>query len=460
MNFREYLDVLEKSGRLLRVKKSISPEFEISAAIKYVAEPKGKGICFERVQGFDVPVVGNIYANAENISLAFGVSKDELWETYINRAENPVSPALVKKSPAQAVVIDGGVDILRTMPVLTHNKRDADPYMTSCVTIARDPETGVRGMGLHRIQVKSKDTLGIYLATPPLSHFVAKAEQLNKPLDIAIVSGVSPAVFFASVFMLERVSATRTDKFEIAGGFDKNSIDLVKCLSVDLEVPADAEFILEGQIFPDKKEEEGPFGESTGYYLTYDNPVAKINLISHRKDPVYHALLPFSREVESLVDVMMLPSLFKQIKKDLPDIELRRLSFMALGETCIAQITKRQDEDPLVLINYLLANPFTKIAIVTDEDVEITNPYDVAWAVSTRVRFDREAIIKKDLPGLMIDPCVGELERMPDTSLQFGKVSKMGIDATKPLDQLERFEKADVPQETKLKVLKLLEGIN
>lgn len=457
MELRDYLKELETSGNVIRVSEELSTKFEIPAAIKYIAEQQNRAILFDKVKGYDVPVVGNIYASPGQLSLAFGVEEGKLDETYISRAQNLIKPRIISSCPAQDVVIEKDIDILKTIPVLTHNEKDAGPYMTSCITIAKDPETGQRGMGLHRIQVKDKDTIGIYLATPPLSHFLTKAERLKKPLDIAIVSGVAPAIFFAAIFVLERASATRIDKLEIAGGFSQQPIDLAKCLSVDLEVPANAEFILEGQIIPNKREMEGPFGESTGYYLTYNNPIAKIKRITHRKSPIYHALLPFSIEVESLINVMMLPSLSRQIQNSLPEIGLSRLSFMALGEICVAQIAKRSEEDAPKLIEYLLANPFTKIAIVTDEDVEISDPYEVAWAVSTRVRLDREVIIKKDLPGLMIDPSVGDLEATPDTSLQVGKTAKMGIDATKPLGEFERFEKADVPNEVKRMILKLLE---
>ena len=456
MDLRSCLKKLEEAELLNRVHDELSPFFEISAAIKYIGESRKKAVLFEKVRGYDVPVVGNLYGSPRQLAIAFGVGDDRLDEIYLSRAQSPIKPRFVGNSPAQEVVIDKEVNIVETIPVLTHNEKDAGPYMTSCVTIAKDPETGQRGMGLHRIQIKDKNRIGIYLATPPLSHFFAKAERLNKPLDIAIVSGVEPAVFFAAIYVLERTSATRMDKFEIAGGFAQEAIKLVKCLSSDLEVPANAEFILEGQILPNRREKEGPFGESTGYYLTYNNPVANIRLISHRKDPIYHALAPFSQEVESLIGVMMLPSLLRQIKIDLPEVRVIRLSFMALGEICVAQIYKKTEEDPITLIKYLFDNPFIKIVIVADNDVNISDPYEVAWAVSTRVRFGEDIFIQKDLPGLMIDPSVGDLERVPDTSLQVGRTAKIGIDATKPLHELEKFEKVDVPSKVKEKILRLL----
>ena len=456
IELRDYIKKLEKSGKLIHVTEELETRFEISAAMRYIAEPMDKVVIFDKVKGYDIPVVGNLFGSREQLAIAFGVSKDKLEEAYVNRANNPVKPKIVKDSPAQEVVIDKDVDILKVIPVLTHNEKDAGPYMTSAITIARDPETGIRGMGLHRIQIKDKDTVGIYLATPPLSHFLTKAEQLNKPLEIAIVSGVAPAIFFAAVFMVGRFGMTM-DKFEIAGGFAQEPIELVKCRSVDVEVPSNAEFILEGEVIPHRREKEGPFGESTGYYLAYDNPVAKIKTITYRSKPIYHALMPFSPEEESLIGVMMLPNLLNQLQDDLPEIKIRQVSFMALGELCMAKISKRFEEDAPKLIDYLFSHPFTKIVVVTDEDVNIYKPEEVAWAVSTRVRPDKDVIIKNGLPGLMIDPSVGSLEVTSDLSLQVGKTAKIGIDATKPLEELERFERIDVPMEVKEKILNLVE---
>jgi 2,5-furandicarboxylate decarboxylase 1 len=453
---RNYIKKLGKAKNLIHITEELSTRFEIAAAMRHIAEPISKAVIFDEVKGYDIPVVGNLYGSRKHLSIALGVAEDRLEEAYVSRAKNPIKPKMVTDSPAQEVVINKDIDILKVIPVLVHNEKDAGHYMTSAITIAKDPETGIRGMGLHRIQIKDKDTVGIYLATPPISHFLTKAERLNKPLEIAIISGVSPAVFFGAIFMIGRISNVIIDKFDIAGAFAQEPIELVKCCSVDLEVPTNAEFILEGEIIPHRREKEGPFGESTGYYLTYDNPVAKIRTITRRAKPIYHALMPFSTEEEALIGVMMLPFLTNQIEVALPEIEIKKLNFMALGEICIAQIRKRMEEDPQKVIDYLFSNPFTKIGIVTDEDVNISKATEIAWAVCTRVRPDRDLVIKRDLPGLMIDPSVGGLEITPDLSLQVGKTAKIGIDATKPLDELERFERIDVPAEVKKKVLGLV----
>ena len=452
MDLRGFLKRLEASDELIRLGEELSTEYEIPAAIKYIARHKGKAVLFERVKGYDSPVVANLLGRARLLAIAFGVEEDKLEQTFMTRAQNPVKPVMVDHAAVQEVVIDSGIDICRTIPVLTHHERDAGPYMTSAITIAKDPETGIRGMGLHRIQVKDKDTIGIFLATPPLSHFLAKADRLDKPLEIAIASGVDPLTFCAGIFFAPQ----GIDKFDIAGGFTEAAIELVKCRSVDVEVPANAEFVLEGYVIPRRREKEGPFGESSGYYLAYDNPVAKIKVITHRTKPIYHALMPFTGEEEILLGVMRLPFTIREIQNALPQVKVQRINLRATGEICIVQIDKRTEDDALKVIDYLLSDSFVKMAVVTDGDVDISELDEVAWAVATRVRPDKDVVIKSGLPGIMIDPSVAGTEFTPDGSLQIGRTAKIGINATKPLGELERFERIDVPPEVRDRISKML----
>jgi 2,5-furandicarboxylate decarboxylase 1 len=450
-DLRTFVQRLEESGELVRVSEELSTQHEIAAAIKYVAQREGKAVLFERAKDYDVPIVANLLGSRERVAMAFDVKEHDLDETYLARAQNRIKPVVVTSAPVQEVMIESEIDIRRTLPVLTHHEKDAGPYMTSAITIAKDPETGVRGMGLHRIQVKDKDTIGIFLATPPLSHFLAKAEQQGKPLQIAVASGVAPLTFCAAIFFAPQ----GVDKFEIAGGFAQAPIELVRCRSVDIEAPADAEFILEGSIIPQQREKEGPFGESTGYYFTYDNPVAKIKAISHRANPIYHALLPFSGEERVLTSFMLGSYTLRQVQKALPQV--RRMHIQLVGEIVIAQIDKKSDDDGAKVIDYLLSSPFAKIVVVTDGDVNISDLDEVAWAVGTRVHFDRDVTIRSDLPGLMIDPSTSGGEKTPDLSQLTTRTAKIGIDATKPLSELGKFERIDVPQGVKEKIWKILE---
>ena len=450
---RYFLGQLEASGSLVHFRKEVGVEYEIPAVIKYIAKNVEKAVVFDKVKGYESLVVGNLFGSRKHLAIAFGIREEELEKSYVARAQNPIKPTVVGSGPVQEVVVEGGIDLQKVMPLLTHHAKDAGAYMSSAITVAKDPETGMRGMGLHRIQIKGKDGMGFFLGTPPLSEFLAKAERMGKPLEIAVVSGVDPWTFCASVFY----APEGIDKFDIAGGFAGRSLELVKCRSVDLEVPADAEFVLEGHIIPGVREKEGPFGESTGYYLTYDNPVGKIEVITHRAKPIYHALMPFTQDEEILIDVMMRPWMLGMLQESFPG-KVRGLSLGAVCEFCAVQIEKKGDDDALKVIEHLLATPFIKIAVVVDSDVDICEPKEVIWAMCTRARPDKDVIIKSALLGSMIDPSV-EAPEVLELGLMAGRTSKIGIDATKPLEELERFERINVPPEVEKKILDLIEVI-
>ncbi len=451
-DLRSFLTELETAGELVRVSAELSPRYEVAAAIKSIAQKLGKAVLLEKVKGYDIPVVGNLLGSNRRLAIALGVREEDLRTAYLEGRSKPIKPRLIASAPVQEKVIDSGIEILGTMPILTHHQKDAGPYITCAFVVAKDPITGVRGLGIHRIQIKGQDTIGIFLASPPLSDFVAKAEEQDKPLEIAIVSGADPVTYFAS----PQSASQGTDKYDIAGGLARAPIELVKCKSVDIEVPAYAEFVLEGYIIPHLREKEGPFGESTGYYLTYNNPIAKIKVITHRTKPVYHALVPFGPEEKLLLfPSYQIDTLF-WLQGILPSV--RQVYCPAFGVIYV-QIEKRTEEDAGVIINALFtraAVPYAKVVIVVDTDVDILNPEDIAWALGSRVRPDKDLIIQPDLPGLVIDPSTSDTKGIEELSRSKTLTAKIGIDATKPLGEREKYEKVDTPLEVRLKITKML----
>jgi 2,5-furandicarboxylate decarboxylase 1 len=338
------------------------------------------------------------------------------------------------------------------MPVLTHQERDAGPYFTTGVVIAKDPETGIRGMGIHRIQVKGPRTLGILLNNPPVAAFLEKAEKRGDPLEIAIALGLDPVTFFSSIIWAPQ----GIDKFDIAGGLLERPVPLVRCESVDLEVPARAEFVLEGRVLPGRREPEGPLGESTGYYFTFNNPVIEVQAVTHRNDPVYHALMPFAGEEEVLINFSW------QMENRLSFLEaipgLKDISLKHLGLITVAQVAKRQEGDGRRVIEALFdAGIPNKIVIAVDEDVNIADMGDVWWAMATRFQPARDVIIKEGLRGLRIDPSATEQAGGASGSGRPEVVSsKIGLDATKPLDQWKKFDRIGVPPKVRERVAALL----
>ncbi len=451
-DLREFIRTLEVNRELIHVTETLSPKHEIPAVIQELSHVKNKALFFDHVKGYEVPVVGNLLGTRKRLALALGVPEQEIREKYFSCKERRIKPVVVKDAPVKEVEILSHVDLLGAIPVLTHHEKDSSPYLTCAIAIAKDPETGIRGMGIHRIQIKDKNRIGIFLATPPLAHFLAKSEAKGLPLEIAVVIGVDPLTFFSSVIRVPY----GTDKLEIAGGLAGRPVEIVCCSTVGVEVPASAEFVLEGQVLPGERQEEGPFGESTGYYFRYQSPVAEIKAITHRKNPIYQALLPFAYEDAMLVELCGEMEHLNDLQKLYPSV--RRVHLSNLGLMAVVQIKKESDREAKLIIDHLLGNPFTKTVIVVDEDVDPSDDHEVKWALSTRVQPERDVIIKSNMDGLVIDPSTGGHRVSPELfSTLITKTSKMGIDATGPTEAYARFEKIDTPEETKRRLTPLLQ---
>jgi len=444
---RDFLDFLEKEGDLIEIDRELSPSFEIPAAIKYANKKGNKAVLFKKVKGYPgISIAGNLLGHKRRLAKSLDCQADKIVDEYLKRRKTPIKPKIVESGPVKDVVITD-IDLEKTLPAITHHAKDAGPYITCGITTAKHPETGIRGMGIHRIQVKGKNRIGIFLATPPLSEFLRVAEEKNKPLEIATFIGVDPITFFSSV-----TSAPKgIDKFDIAGGLLKTPVELTKTETKNLEIPANAEFVLEGKILPGAREKEGPFGESTGYYFTYQNPVAEIDCITHRKNPVYQALLPFSTEEDVLLNVSWESEFLRTIQNKFPQVNKVHLNPSCLGISSVVQIANQEKGlSKEILREFFDTNPFVKILVIVDEDVNPENPEEVDWAIATRVRSDLDIIVRPDSPGMPIDPSVGDN----------GLVVKLGIDATKSLEDKEHFEKIEIPTEIEKRIFSMMNEEN
>lgn len=440
-DLRSFVEHLKNQGDLIKVEEPLSARHEIPAVLKQMDNISGAAVLFSSAKGYGIPVVGHLLGQRRRLAQALGVKEEKLAEAYQSRRNKPIKPVIRKRAPCQEVVITKGVNIARTIPVLTHHAKDVSPYFTCALTTVKDPDSGMRGVGLHRIQVKDRDTISINLATPPLSHIWERAEKKGLFLQFAIAIGMDPITFFTSVVRAPQGE----DKFEIAGGLAGRPIELVKCKTIDVDVPARAEFVLEGYLIPGRRDTEGPFGESNGYYFTYQNPVGKIKAITHRRNPIYHALMPWTSEESVLVELAWELDYLKSIQQSFPIV--RRMAMRTLGMVVVAEVEKKADEDVPKLLDYLLrSSPFLKVAIAVDGDVNIHDPLEVEWAVATRTQPSRDVLLRDGLPGMSLDPSAsggnydaGHMEFVTTTS-------KMAIDATKPVHDPEgRFEKIDVP---------------
>lgn len=223
--------------------------------LKILDKEEGPAVIFEKPKGYTIPVVGNLMSTRKRLAMALGVDEKDLIEEYLRRKENLIPPKVVLEGPVKEVVIKEKIDIPGFFPVVTYSEKDSNPYITTGVVIVRDPNSGQQTMGLHRLQVLGKNRLTILLLSPPIPQYYQQMEAQNQYLEVAIAIGVDPVFMFSTVAWMPVGS-----KFDLVGSLYGEPVEMVKCETVDLEVPAQAEIVLEGKILPHLREKDGPFG--------------------------------------------------------------------------------------------------------------------------------------------------------------------------------------------------------
>ena len=447
-DLQDFVDSLKATGDLIEIHESVDPRFEIGACLKTMGEKDGPAALFCHIVGFPgKKIVGNVMGHRRRLAKAFGVPEDGLVDHYLQRKRDRIPSIEVKEAPIKQVTLRGDdANLLRILPALIHHEKDASPYLTCAVTFARDCETGRQSMGMHRIQIQSHQQMGICLETPPLARFLQKAWERSKPLEAAVVIGPDPLVLVASVTWCPEGE----DKIEIAGGLRGKPVEMVQCESVDLRVPAHAQYVIEGRIHPQEVAPEGIFGDSSGIYVEAQSPIIRVTSVSHRKEPIYQALQTWSREDDALFDLCFGSDLLEEMRRPFPFV---RDLYLIPGTVCghviisVAPCSKPMLRNAMVAA--LIRNPFVKIATFVDNDIDIRNQSEVAWAVTTRFQADRDLVIVPGIQGTDIDP----------SASTEGATCKMALDATYMREQKRRFEKIDVPAESQKRVAEILKKV-
>ncbi len=318
---------------------------------------------------------------------------------------------------------------LTKLPVPTYYKKDGGAYITAGVIIAKDPDTGIRNASIHRMLVKGKDRLGVRIVPRNLYTYYKRAEELNKPLEVAIAIGMNPATLLASCTSIPITA----DELEVANTFHNGEMKLIKCDIVDLEVP-DCEILLEGQILPHERASEGPFVDLTDTYdVVRQEPVIKIEKMHYKNDPLYHAIMPAGNEHKLLQGLPQEPRIFKAVQNTVPTV---KNVVLTEGGCCwlhaaISIQKQTQGDGKNIIMAALAAHPSLKHCVVVDEDIDIFNGEDIEYAIATRVKGDEDILIIPRARGSSLDP-----RATPD-----GTTTKVGVDATKLLGKIEKFER-------------------
>jgi 2,5-furandicarboxylate decarboxylase 1 len=430
-SLRGFLDTTAKifPEEIIKITEPVSRQLEMTSVI-FELDRLGKSpiVVFENVEGSKMPVVTNIAANRKLLAYCLKSDPKDLPTTFRERCQNYIPCELVSKGAWDDVVLEGDQVDLTQLPIPYQFTVDAAPYITAGQITARDPETGVDTTGFHRLMLKGRNRLGVSLhSRRRMYEFHRRAEARGKSLPAAIVIGTHPLHYMGS---MAYAFPQHVRKFEIIGGLFGEPYRLARCGVADLEVPAGAEIVIEGEILAGEREPEGPFGEFTGYasYRSTQN-VFIAHRVRMRRDALFHSVVSgMSRDHILISCITREGEILNALRRNLPNVRAVHVPHKTCGAfLAIVSMKKIAEGEPkMAMLTALGTELYTKHVIVVDEDVDIFDMDDVMWAVATRVRAEKDLFLVPGVKSAIIDPTSD-----PKTFT----VTKMGIDATAPLDE-------------------------
>ena len=406
---------------VLEITDKLSTEYEISKVLRDY--PK-ETVVVKNPEGYDMSIISGICNTRQKIADAINCEVSEITERIIDAMENPIQ---VDKFTNLDDYNSDEADLSK-IPILTHYKRDGGAYITAGVVFARDPESGVQNASIHRMMVLDDKRLVIRIVPRNLYTYYQNAQKKGEDLEIAIAIGMDPAILLASTTSIP----IDYNEMEVANAFKDGKLELIKIN--DLEVPK-ADIIIEGEISVSENVKEGPFVDLTDTYdIVRDQPVINLSKMHIKKDnPKYHAIIPAGFEHKLLQGLPQEPRIFKAVKNAVPTV---KNVVLTEGGCCwlhsAISIEKQTEGDGKnAIMAALSAHPSLKHCVVVDSDVNVFDAEDVEYAIATRVKGDRDIMIVGNVRGSSLDP-VAESD---------GTTTKIGVDATKSLKALEKFER-------------------
>ncbi|MDG1307531.1 MAG: 4-hydroxy-3-polyprenylbenzoate decarboxylase, partial [Porticoccaceae bacterium] len=449
-DLREFIAFLEQRGQLVRISQEVDPNLEMTEISDRTLRAKGPALLFENPKGYDTPVLCNLFGTPERVAMGMGQESvgalrdvgtllaflkepeppkglRDLWEKrhdFKQVLNMPVKE--IKKAPCQDIVLEGDQVDLDKLPIQTCWPGDVGPLVTWALAITRGPEKERQNLGIYRMQKIAKNKLIMrWLAHRggALDYRDFQKKYPGKPYPVAIALGADPATTLGAVTPVPDTLS----EYAFAGLLRGEKTQVTKCIGSDLQVPASAEYILEGFLYPEEEADEGPFGDHTGYYNEVETfPVFTIERITHRKDPIYHSTYTGRPPDEPAILGVALNEVFVPIlQKQFPEI----VDFYLPPEGCSYRmaVVSMKKQYPghakrvmMGVWSFLRQFMYTKFVIVTDDDVDVRNWEDVIWAMTTRMDPTRDTLLVDNTP----------IDYLDFASPVSGLGSKMGLDAT------------------------------
>ena len=449
-DLRDFINQLEAMGELKRISLEVDPNLEVTEICDRTLRAGGPALLFERVKGSDYPLLGNLFGTPRRVALGMGETsvealrevgrllamlkepeppkgmKDAWTKLPVFRKVLDMAPKEVKRPPCQATVIEQEQIDLDQLPVQTCWPEDAGPLITWGLVVTRGPEKKRQNLGIYRMQVIGRNRVIMRW----LSHRGGALDfrdwqqhHPGEPFPVSVALGADPATILAAVTPVPDTLS----EYAFAGLLRGSRTEVARCLGNDLQVPASAEFVLEGHIHPDDMAPEGPFGDHTGYYNEVDRfPVFTLDRITQRHDPIYHSTYTGRPPDEPAILGVALNEVFVPIlQKQFPEI----VDFYLPPEGCSYRmaVVSMKKQYPghakrvmLGIWSFLRQFMYTKFVIVTDDDVNVRDWNDVIWAMTTRMDPSRDTTLIENTP----------IDYLDFASPVSGLGSKVGFDAT------------------------------
>jgi 2,5-furandicarboxylate decarboxylase 1 len=414
LGFRGFLEQLEREGKLTRIRKEVSTELEMAGIIDSLGE---KPCFFEKVKESSIPVVAGLVSSKKLVAKALNVEIQQILPKLSSAIENPSSPEVVEKGECQEIV-ERNVNLTK-LPIMRYTEKDGGKYIPSAISIVKDPELG-RNTCFHRLMLIDKNKFVARIVEDRGTDTALK--NAGGELDIAMCIGNSTAVLLAASTSLPK----GVDELGMANVLEKT--ELVKCKTIDVEVPRDCEIVLEGRITKERVP-EGPFLDLTGIVdKVRQQPVIEIKCITHRKKPIYQTILAGRNEHKVLMGMPKEPTIFNEVNKvcECKDVYITTGGCSWLH--AVIQIKKKNPDDGKKAIKAAFdGHKSLKHCVIVDDDINIYDSNDFEWALATRFQADKAAVILPNQRGSSLDPS-GDL-----TEGKKARTCKMGLDATIPL---------------------------
>jgi 4-hydroxy-3-polyprenylbenzoate decarboxylase len=444
-DLREFIRALEKAEQLKRIRVEVDPELEIAEITDRVSKRGGPALLFENVKGHSMPVLINAFGSRERMKLALGVEDyGEITDRIIELIDfkspqglleklkmvprladlGKIFPKLVRDGPCKERILKRGQFSLFELPILKCWPEDGGRYITMPLVFTKNPETGKRNCGMYRMQVYDDQTTGMHWQIH--KHGAQHLRNLRRcgggRLEVAVAIGADPATVFSAILPLPE----DIDEMIVAGFLRQEPVQMIKCETVDLEVPANAEIVIEGYVDSSERRLEGPFGDHTGYYsLEEEFPVFHATCMTHRKNPIYQTTIVGKPPMEDCwmgeaVERIFLPLMQRQF----PEIVDYHMPFAGVFHNLmIVSIRKSYPGHARKVMNAIWSLPqaqFTKCIIVVDDDTDVRDLNQVAWRVLNNIDPERD-----------IQFVLGPVDQLDHSSRLPCFGSKMGIDGTR-----------------------------